>query len=262
MRLDAAAVSVTGGHRRINQDAGFAASWGIGVADGVGGGPAGEIASAALIHRLVASGSRIDDAPSLVARVRGANSDIGAHARRNPAYKGMATTFTGLWCGREGSLLLAHTGDSRGYLMREGHLMRQTRDDSLVQILVEQGIVREEDAMTHPRRHMITASLRGDSHDTVRVDERIAVLGDRWLLCSDGVSDYLPHELLAELVGLDRTAHQIAEVIVEVALEAGSKDNVTAVIANVVAGAPDAEPARFSGAASEHFRDELDVRAG
>ena len=140
------------------------------------------------------------DAPALAVRIREANWDLGAHVRRDPALAGMATTFTAVWFSQRGTLLLAHTGDSRAYLLRGGELMRQTRDDSFVQTLVEQGLVRAEDAMTHPRRNIITASLRGDATDLVRVAERVPVRGDRWMICSDGVSDYLPDDAIADVL--------------------------------------------------------------
>jgi len=256
-RLRAGVGSDVGSFREENQDAAFAASWGAAVADGVGGGPAGDLAASALVHRLVAGGADVADADELAMRIRGANWDIGAHVRRDPALAGMATTFTGVWLDRRGALLLAHTGDSRAYLLRDGHLIRQTRDDSYVQVLVEQGVVSEEDAMTHPRRNIITASLRGDASDLVRVAERVPVLGDRWLLCSDGVSDYLPEaDIRAVLIAdddVDTTAHRL----VESALAAGSRDNVTAVVCDVEFGAPGAERPVWAGAAAMRFTEDL-----
>jgi len=228
----------------------------------VGGGPAGDLASAALLHRLVAGGSAVADADELTSRVRVANWDIGAHVRRDPTLAGMATTFTGLWFTRAGALLLAHTGDSRAYLQREGHLIRQTRDDSFVQVLVDQGLVTEEDAMTHPRRNIITASLRGEAADLVRVSERVAVRGDRWLLCSDGVSDYLPDDAISDILDGVADAGAAAELVVAAALQAGSRDNVTAVVADIVeAPSRDGAP-RFAGAAAERFAENVEPLAG
>ena len=145
LSLSAGVCSDIGGYRDVNQDAAFVAPWGAGVADGVGGGPAGDLASAALVHRLVAGSERVPDASALAVRIREANWDLGAHVRRDPALAGMATTFTAVWFSDTRALLLAHTGDSRAYLLREGELIRQTRDDSFVQTLVEQGLVRAEE---------------------------------------------------------------------------------------------------------------------
>ncbi|WP_314853708.1 protein phosphatase 2C domain-containing protein [uncultured Microbacterium sp.] len=257
--LSAGVHSDIGGYRDVNQDAAFVAPWGAGVADGVGGGPAGDLASAALVHRLVAGGDRVMDAPALAVRIREANWDLGAHVRRDPALAGMATTFTAVWFSQRGTLLLAHTGDSRAYLLRGGELMRQTRDDSFVQTLVEQGLVRAEDAMTHPRRNIITASLRGDATDLVRVAERVPVRGDRWMICSDGVSDYLPDDAIADVLRGGGDPQAAADEIVRLALDAGSRDNVTAAVADVVDGAADARPVRFAGAAAARFSEELDA---
>ena len=257
--LSAGVHSDIGGYRDVNQDAAFVAPWGAGVADGVGGGPAGDLASAALVHRLVAGGDRVMDAPALAVRIREANWDLGAHVRRDPALAGMATTFTAVWFSQRGTVLLAHTGDSRAYLLRGGELMRQTRDDSFVQTLVEQGLVRAEDAMTHPRRNIITASLRGDATDLVRVAERVPVRGDRWMICSDGVSDYLPDDAIADVLRGVGDPQAAADEIVRLALDAGSRDNVTAAVADVVDGAADARPVRFAGAAAARFSEELDA---
>jgi len=262
LSLRAGIASDVGEYRETNQDAAFAASWGAGVADGVGGGPAGDLASAALVHRLVSGGASVADAAELAVRIRAANWDLAAHVRRDPALAGMATTFTGVWFTRSGALLLAHTGDSRAYLLREGHLTRQTRDDSFVQVLVEHGIVREEDAMTHPRRNIITASLRGDADDLVRISTRIPVRHDRWLLCSDGVSDYLPDDAIAAVVASADDPAVAAQLVVAAALQAGSRDNVTAVVADVVDGPPTGEPPLFGGAAAERFSESFDAVAG
>lgn len=259
LSLRAGVCSDIGGYRDVNQDAAFVAPWGAGVADGVGGGPAGDLASAALVHRLVAGGSRVADAPALADRIREANWDLGAHVRRDPALAGMATTFTALWFTAAQTMLLAHTGDSRAYLVRGGELIRQTRDDSFVQALVEQGIVREEDAMSHPRRNIITASLRGDATDLVRVAERMPVAADRWMLCSDGVSDYLPDDEIRAVLTNIADPDEAAQELVRRSLEAGSRDNVTAIVADVVDGLPAPVAARFAGSASSRFTEDLDL---
>lgn len=258
LRLRAAAASDVGGYRSVNQDAAFAASWGAGVADGVGGGPAGDLASAALVHRLVAGHGGIRDAVHLGVRVREANWDVGAHARRDPALTGMATTFTGLFVGEGSEVLVAHTGDSRGYRLRDGVLTRQTRDDSYVQELVDRGLLSAEDAASHPRRNIITASLHGGETDTVTVTEHQAYHGDRWMLCSDGVSDYLPDTDLTAVLSMSVTVAEAAHALVRLALEAGSRDNVTAVVCDIERGAPERERPEFAGSAAVRFREELE----
>lgn len=261
IRLRAAAASDVGVHRVINQDAAFTASWGAAVADGVGGGPSGDLASAALLHRLVAGRIIQPDAESLRVRIREANWDLRAHSERDVSLRGMATTLTGIFVSAAGGLLLAHTGDSRAYLLRDAVLIRQTRDDSFVQALVDHGVISPEAAASHPRRHLITASLGGADDDTVFVAERDARVADRWLLCSDGVTDYLSDDELALVLTAAPAPDAAAEWLVGLALEAGTRDNVTAVVCDVESaeGAPPDQHPIFSGAAAARFCEELDT---
>lgn len=262
IRLKPAVVSDIGPHRASNQDAAFTASWGAAVADGVGGGPSGDLASAALVHRLVPGPLRIDDPEELLVRIREANWDLRAHVRRDPSLQGMATTFTGIFVTPGDRLLLAHTGDSRAYVLRHAQLMRQTRDDSYVQALVDSGLLAPEAAASHPRRNIITASLGGGEEDVVSVAEREAVVGDRWLLCSDGVSDYLDDEDIGLTLLRHRDVAAAAAALVALALESGSRDNVTAVVCDVEDGRADRdERAAFAGSAAERFQEQLDVIA-
>lgn len=264
MRLRAAAVSDVGPHRSTNQDAAFTASWGAAVADGVGGGPAGDLASAAFVHRLAAG--RLDGihAQQLADSIRSANWDLRLHVERDPALHGMATTFTGLFVSRDGELLLAHAGDSRAYLLRGGALTQESRDDSLVQALVEQGLVSVEEAASHPRRNVITASLSGAENDGATVEVHEPRAGDRWLLCSDGLTDYVPvSDVRAALLGRD-SVEAAASACVELALEAGTRDNVTAVVVDIIADSgteADTRAARgtsFYGAAADRFMEGLE----
>ncbi|WP_282836542.1 PP2C family protein-serine/threonine phosphatase [Microbacterium flavum] len=259
LSLRSAVVSDIGPFRSTNQDAAFFADWAVGVADGVGGGPAGDLASAALVHRLAAGSPRAVDAAGLIDRIRWANWDLRAHVRRDPALAGMATTLTTIWLSPAGGLVLAHTGDSRAYLLRDGRFQRQTRDDSLVQALVDQGVVRAEDAMTHPQRNVITASLRGGPADVVHVADLTPLQGDRWVICSDGVSDYLPDDAIAEIAAGTTDPDATAQALVALALQAGSRDNVTAVVADLVPGIPTREPARFAGSAADLFAEAVDI---
>ncbi|WP_109209286.1 MULTISPECIES: protein phosphatase 2C domain-containing protein [Microbacterium] len=261
-RLRAVACSDIGPHRATNQDAAFTAPWGAAVADGVGGGPAGDLASAAFIHRLAAG--RLDglEPVQLADTVRSANWDLRAHVERDPSLSGMATTFTGLFASRDGGLLLAHTGDSRAYRLRDGHLVQQSRDDSLVQALVDQGLVSMADAASHPRRNIITASLSGAERDAATVTTHDALPGDRWLLCSDGLTDYVPDEEIRVLMVQNRDAAAAAEACVSLALLAGSRDNITVVVCDVVdtLAADWSAPAAttFHGAAAERFMEGLE----
>lgn len=261
VRLHAAAVSDVGRHRTVNQDAAFTAPWGGAVADGVGGGPSGDLASAAFVHRLAAGRVGTVDAETLVVSVRAANWDLRAHVERDASLAGMATTFTGVFVSTAGTILLAHTGDSRAYLLRDGVLAQQTRDDSYVQALVDRGLVTAEDAASHPRRNLITASLSGGERDRIVVVEHEARQGDRWVLCSDGLSDYVPDGEIASAVS-GGTAHHAATTAVSVALQAETRDNVTVVVCDVEVGAAESEPTwretSFYGAASVRFTESLE----
>lgn len=262
VRLRAAAASDTGAHRPVNQDAAFTAAWGSAVADGVGGGPAGDLASAAFVHRLAAGRSGTVDPETLEVSVRAANWDLRAHVERDPRLHGMATTFTGVFLSDRDTLLLAHAGDSRAYLWRSGALVQQTRDDSYVQALVDRGLVAAQDAPSHPRRNLITASLSGAERDNVVVIEHAALSGDRWVLCSDGLSDYVPHAAIAEVVGRG-DAESAATAAVTLALEAGTRDNVTVVVCDVevdpATGFSSSGEALFYGAAAARFTEGLET---
>jgi PPM family protein phosphatase len=257
-RLRAAAVSDVGEHRATNQDAAFTSVWGAAVADGVGGGPSGDLASAALVHRLVA-GHGASDPETLIVRIREANWDLRAHVQRDPTLQGMATTFTGIFLDGDGGLLVAHSGDSRAYLLRDGWFSRQTRDDSYVQTLVDHGLIAPEAASSHPRRNIITASLGGGDEDIVSVTPRELVVGDRWMLCSDGVTDYVPELDLAELLRAAPTAEQAAADVVALALEAGTRDNATAVVCDVIDDDGVNAPPVFSGSAARYFAEDVDT---
>lgn len=262
MRLRAAAVSDIGAHRTVNQDAAFTAPWGGAVADGVGGGPAGDLASAAFVHRLASGRVGSVDADTLAVSVRAANWDLRAHVERDPTLSGMATTFTGIFVSENDTLLLAHTGDSRAYRLRDGVLTQQTRDDSYVQVLVDRGLVAEEDAASHPRRNLITASLSGGERDRVVIVEHDVREGDRWLLCSDGLTDYVPHDDIAVAMSRHDDAAAAAGAAVALGLRAGSRDNVTVVVCDVQVGVAEPLPERpqtsFYGAAAERFTEGLE----
>ncbi|MEW1833396.1 protein phosphatase 2C domain-containing protein [Microbacterium sp. NPDC079995] len=260
MRIHAGVRSDVGGYRDVNQDAAFASPFAAAVADGVGGGPSGDLASAAIIHKLITLRGALPSAAELIERLKAANWDIGAHIRRDAALAGMASTLTGVWLTAGEELIVAHTGDSRAYLLRDGGFVRQTRDDSFVQALVDRGLVRPEDAWTHPRRNVITASFGGNDEDVIRVETRDVRAGDRWFLCSDGVTDYLPEDALAEVLHGETDPVRAAHAVVELALEAASRDNVTAVVCDVVGDQPDATVVPvIAGAAASRWTEVIEA---
>lgn len=261
MRLNATAASDVGPYRVNNQDAAFAASWGAGVADGVGGGPSGDLASATILHRVTAGLVEIVDEDDLAVRIRSANWDLRAHVRRHPELQGMATTLTAAFFTRSGRLLIAHSGDSRAYRLRGGVLSRQTRDDSLVQALVDSGFLAPDQAARHPQRNIVTGSLGGGFEDRLSVVAVDVRADDRWLMCSDGVSDYLTDEEIGGVLNSPADPAMISRAVVALALEAGSRDNVTAVVADVVPGGLLSDRARYSGSAADWFAEGIEDTA-
>lgn len=256
-RLLAAGASDVGAHRAVNQDAAFTAPWGAAVADGVGGGPSGDLASAALVHRLVPGPVSIASEAALVERLREANWDLRALVERDESLRGMATTFTGIFVGPAEELFLAHSGDSRAYRLRGGTLERQTRDDSYVQALVDRGLIAPEAAQSHPRRNIITASFGGAEGDLPGVSVHAPEVGDRWLLCSDGLTDYVPEDDVRAAIS-DVQPSEAADALVALALAAGTRDNVTAVVCDIARGDPRREEATFHGAAAARFTEGLE----
>lgn len=257
--LSAALASCTGNHRTSNQDSAAASPRVAFVADGVGGQAGGDIASWSLTHHLAAQ--LRSGAPEDLRRVlAGACWQLGARIRSTPELEGMSTTFTGILAVEDRGdgvdrLLLAHVGDSRAYRLRDGVLEQMTRDDSLVQLLVDAGHLAPEEAAGHPRRNVILAALGGsvDDADAVTLTEVDARPGDRWLLASDGLTDYVP------LAVVDRhlracTPRVAADALVLAGLGHDARDNVTVAVADVVragSGAPPRRSWQFAGAAAD-----------
>jgi protein phosphatase len=263
LSLVAALRSDAGAHRPANEDsAGCSPRFAL-VADGVGGHAAGDVASGTVVRRLVsalasdlAADDREPSAAGLRAAVARANAELTALARRAPELTGMATTLTGLVCTGAGARLV-HVGDSRAYRWRDGAGRRVSRDDSLVQLLVDEGVVDPADAAAHPRRNVILHCLAGDAADAahVTVAEVDVRPGDRWLLATDGLTDYVPESHVLAVLGDAATPEEAAERLVGTALDADAWDNVTVVVADVVAGDVPAVPAaargvRMAGAAA------------
>jgi protein phosphatase len=245
--LDYAAHSDPGRHRAENEDSGYAGPRICAVADGMGGHPHGDVASAVAITALAgldaalradadpAAGRALDPVATLRAAVADIKSRLDAIGASATDFAGMGTTLDALlWDGTE--FTLAHIGDSRAYLARDGELHRISRDHSLVQLLVEQGRLTPEEAESHPRGSMILRSLQsgGDdpSPDIARVETRP---GDRFLLCSDGLTRVVSEELIREALTTVRSPEAAARGLVDLANQSGGPDNITCVIADVPA---------------------------
>src|SRR5699024_4444553 len=186
-----AARSDVGLVRQDNQDSGYAGPHLLVVADGMGGHAGGDIASATAITELVAidhDSLTADEASTQLQRaIRTANEEIARIYAEDTALEGMGTTVTAIMRARN-KLILAHIGDSRAYVLRDGRLSQITRDHSFVQSLIDEGRITEDEASTHPQRSVVTRVLTGAPDDEPDIGAREARRGDRYLLCSDGLS--------------------------------------------------------------------------
>lgn len=227
------AASEIGNFRQSNQDSVYAGERAIFVADGVGGHAGGDVASAIVSIRVsgVIEGSKITDFDEATVRevVRLADNEIRWRTRFDETLASMGTTFTGVFLDG-GNALVAHIGDSRAYVLREDKLYQITRDDSLVQDLVDSGSLSEEQARRSPMRNIVTSILDGGMTDDRRlhIDKVELEDGDRFAVVSDGVSDYLlPADIEAALRGAS-TPDEAANALVESAIGAGTRDNASA----------------------------------
>ena len=234
LALRYAARSDRGLVRANNEDSVYAGARLLALADGMGGHAAGEVASQLVIAALA---HLDDDEPGgdllseLNSAVHEGNAAIAAHVEADPELEGMGTTLTAiLFAGNR--LGLVHIGDSRGYLLRDGELAQITKDDTFVQTLVDEGRITAEEAHSHPQRSLIMRALTGHEVEPTLI-MREARVGDRYLLCSDGLSDPVSHETILDALQIPDVAES-ADRLIELALRGGGPDNVTVVVADVV----------------------------
>jgi protein phosphatase len=229
-----AAISDTGLLRPGNEDAVFAGPGLIAVADGVGGSAAGEVASELAIGAVAPLDAQApaDPVEALRAAVDTANARIREAVEADPAKTGMGTTLTALLLAN-GSFGLAHAGDSRAYRLRDGDVAQITRDDTYVQWLVDEGCISEEEAGTHPHKSVVMRVLQGEPVEAT-YEEFDAVLGDRYLVCSDGLPAAVSDDVVAATLREEADVERCAARLIELALEGGAPDNVTVVVADVV----------------------------
>lgn len=249
-----AARSDVGLVRKDNQDSGYAGPHLLVVADGMGGHAGGDIASATVVTELVEidhdSLTAAEASTQLGRAITYANQEIARTFVDNPELEGMGTTVTAIMRARN-KLILAHIGDSRAYLQRDGRLAQVTKDHSFVQTLIDEGRITEEEASTHPQRSVVTRVLTGAETDEPDVGAREARLGDRYLLCSDGLSGFVALDTIEEILAGGTAPGRAADDLVSLAMRAGAPDNVTVIVADVVeAGtAPSTQPQVVGSAA-------------
>lgn len=255
-----AARSDVGLVRASNQDSGYAGPHLVVLCDGMGGPAGGDIASAVAIEHLVPLDADSHQAGELLGLLREAvqqaHTELVTLSASNPDLSGLGTTCIAIM--RSGNkLAMIHVGDSRAYLLRDGELTQVTTDHTFVEYLVETGRLTREQARRHPQRSVLLRVL-GDAEGDVQLDESIreAVPGDRWLLCSDGLSGPVTGETIAEVLSGVEDPGQAADQLIDLALRAGGPDNVTAVIVDVVEDEhqPQTDPQMVGSAANRHAR--------
>jgi serine/threonine protein phosphatase PrpC len=238
--------------RKNNQDSGYASPNLLVVADGMGGAAAGDLASAVAIQAI-----RQVDAPTpapqmldvLAGALHEANNRIADLVEEDGTLDGMGTTVTGaLFDGHE--LGLAHIGDSRAYLFRDGRLERLTHDHSWVQSLVDDGKIDEAEASVHPHRSLLLKVLNGQPVNEPDLTRLPVQAGDRLLFCSDGLCGLVDDRTIAEAMRNEDLEQVLGDLVAEARAEGGI-DNITAILADVVESAG-TEGAVVLGAAAEH----------
>ncbi|MGW8554990.1 PP2C family protein-serine/threonine phosphatase [Streptomyces tubercidicus] len=236
LSLRFAAGSHKGMIREGNEDSGYAGPRLLAIADGMGGQAAGEVASSEVISTLV---QLDDDVPgsdlltSLGTAVTRANDQLRVMVEEDPQLEGMGTTLTALlWTGQR--LGLVHVGDSRAYLLRDGALTQITQDHTWVQRLVDEGRITEEEATTHPQRSLLMRALGSGDHVEPDLSIREVRAGDRYLICSDGLSGVVSHQTLEETLASYHGPQETVQELIQLALRGGGPDNITCIVADVL----------------------------
>ena len=208
------------------------------VADGMGGHAAGEVASAIASRTIGDSACKQCESTEalsnqLVEAYLAAGREIARQADMDPARSGMGTTATVLRLRRDGTFVIAHIGDSRAYLWRAGRLRRVTHDHSWVQEQVDRGLITPEQAVGHPQSNIITRALGTDPHPTPDLYPGELKPGDRFLLATDGLTDMVPEERIAELLEGDEPLEETSDALVAAANRAGGLDNITVLLVDI-----------------------------
>ncbi len=266
---DSAAISHVGKIRSNNQDSGYAGKHLFVVADGMGGHAGGDVASAIALKRIIEADavytSAQDAEAALQSAIIAANNELADTVFEHPELAGMGTTVDAIIAVGD-EIAIAHIGDSRIYLLRDGELSQITTDHTFVQRLVDSGRITEEEAMVHPRRSVLMRVL-GDVDSNPEIDTMVMGThpGDRWMLCSDGLSGVVDKDAIESTLAQDLPARQVGEQLVRKALDGGAPDNVTVVIYDVgVERSQNAQTPVIVGSASRPlaFQNEPPKRAG
>jgi PPM family protein phosphatase len=231
-----AARSDVGLLREGNEDSAYAGTRLLAVADGMGGHVGGEIASAAAIDTMRPLDTDVpanELVGALEQAVHRANEKLHTIVESEPSLQGMGTTLTAmLWHGHQ--LALVHIGDSRAYLLRGGELFQITHDHTLVQSLVDEGRISLDEAASHPQRSLLLRALDGRGEVDPDISLREAQPGDRYLLCSDGLSSVVTAETIHHALSSVADPDQAVRRLIDLANRGGGPDNITCVVADVV----------------------------
>jgi protein phosphatase len=236
MRLSSFAGSDVGRLRSGNEDSHFCGQTVFAVADGLGGHQGGEVASAAAVEPLARLDGRSfkdagEAAEALAAAIREANQAILDRAAGDPALYGMGTTVTAAAVAGDGQLQLAHVGDSRAYRLREGALDQLTTDHTVVGELVRRGRLTPEQAAIHPERSILTRAVGLDPRVPVDTPDPLELHdGDQVLLCSDGLTEAVHDDQIAELLSAAGDGDAACRSLIDAANAAGGPDNITVVL--------------------------------
>ncbi|MDN5789637.1 MAG: protein phosphatase 2C domain-containing protein [Micrococcales bacterium] len=234
------------GPKPRNEDSGYAGPHLLVLADGMGGHAGGDVASSMIVGMLAPLDDDVLSAEQAIASLEGAlhraNARLATAMEDNARLLGMgSTTIAMLRTGNK--LAMAHIGDSRAFLLRGAAFTQITKDHSFVQQLVDEGRISKEAASHHPQRSVVTRVMTGAPGDEPDTSLREAKLGDRYLLCSDGLSDFVGAEVIEEILRGAATPEEAADRCIEVALKASTRDNVTVIVADVVDAEGDELPA-------------------
>ena len=230
-----AARSDIGRQRDRNQDTAYAGRRLLAVADGMGAG--GDRASAAVIETLkpleaaLPAGNLLNAMEDAVRQAGSAMRDLA------DADSGTGTTLTAmLWSGSQ--LALVHVGDTRAYLLRGGELFQVTHDHSVVQALLDEGKITPEEAESHPQRSLLLQAIGGDGVTEPDVSLHDAQAGDRYLMCSDGLTAVVPPGVIRDTLSVPGDPEQAVGRLIDLANEAGGPDNIACVLADVAEPRP------------------------
>lgn len=248
------------GPKSRNEDSGYAGPNLLVLADGMGGHAAGDVASSMIVGELAPLDEEdvtADQAiPLLEEALHSANAKLTSAMRENAELAGMgSTTIVMLRTGNK--LAMAHIGDSRAFMLRGETFSQITKDHSFVQQLIDEGRLSREEASSHPQRSVVTRVMTGQPDDEPDTSLREAKIGDRFLLCSDGLSDFVGADVIEEILRAARTPDEAADRCIEVALKASTRDNVTVIVAEVVDADGDDLPGtvpQVVGAAGKRLR--------